>query len=59
MKRPSDDDERHGSSSDSGAEQSLTLFLERHPKFIRYVGIGIAVLIVVAIVMAIVGSKSQ
>jgi hypothetical protein len=51
MKRPDEDDERHAS-ADSKAEEFLTGFFRKYPRFLLYVGIGIAVLILVALVLA-------
>ena len=59
MKRPSDDDDRRASSSDSKAEEFLTRFLQRHPRFFIYLGLGLAVLVVVAIVVVVLASKSH
>jgi hypothetical protein len=59
MKRPSDDDDRRASSSDSRAEEFLTRFLQRHPRFFVYVGVGLAVLVVVAIIIAVLTNKSH
>jgi hypothetical protein len=60
MKRPPDDDEdRRSSSSDSKLEAFLTGFLQRHPRFFLYVGIGLAVLVITAIVVAKLTTKSQ
>lgn len=49
MKRPQDDDDRGSASSESKAEEFLSRFLRRHPRFLLCVGIGIAVLVVIAI----------
>ena len=60
MKRPSDDDDDRGAaSSDSKLEAFLSGFLQRHPRFFLYVLIGLAVLVVAAIVVAKVTTKSQ
>ena len=55
MKRPSDDDHRRESSSGSGAEEFFAQFLQRHPRFFIYVALGLAALVVVAIVVAMLG----
>jgi hypothetical protein len=58
MKRPSDDDDErdsegeHGESPDSKAEEFLSRFLERNPRFLLYVGIGLGALVVVALAAA-------
>ena len=52
MKRPSDDDDQHGSSSDSKAEEFVSRFLQKHPQLLLYVGIGIGVLAVIALIVA-------
>ena len=60
MKRPSDDnDDGRGSSSDSKLEAFLSGFLQRHPRFFLYVLIGLAVLVVVAVVLAKLTTKGQ
>jgi high-affinity Fe2+/Pb2+ permease len=60
MKRPSDDDDdRRASSSDSKAEEFLTRFLQRHPRFFIYVGVGLAALVVAAIIVAVLTNKSH
>ena len=51
MKRPSDDGER-SSSSDSKAEEFLSRFLRRHPRFFLYVGLALGALILIGLVMA-------
>jgi len=51
MKRPPDDDgdeSRGASGSGSKLEEFFSGFLQRHPRFFIYVGIGLAVLVVVA-----------
>ena len=58
MKRPDHDDGR-GSSSDSRLEEFFSGFLQRHPRFFIYVGIGLAVSIVIAIVVAMLTTRSQ
>lgn len=52
MKRPPDDDDQRASSSDSKAEEFITRFLQRHPRFFVYVGVGLAVLVIAAILVA-------
>jgi len=52
MKRPSDDDDSRASSSESNAEEFVSRFLRRHPRFFVYVGVGLAVLVVAAIIVA-------
>jgi hypothetical protein len=59
MKRPPDDDDRPGSWSESKAEELLTGFLQRHPRFFLYVGVGLAVLIVAAVALARLSNRSQ
>ena len=60
MKRPSDDDDDgRASSSDSKLEAWLAGFLRRHPRFFLYVGIALAVLIVVAVIVVKLTTKSQ
>jgi hypothetical protein len=61
MKRPSDDDDddRRSSSSDSKLEAFLWGFLERHPRFFLYVGIGLAVLVITVVVATKLATKSQ
>ena len=51
MKRPSDDDGGRRSLSDSGAEDFLSRFLEKHPRFFLYLGIGIAVLALITLIV--------
>jgi len=48
MRRPSDND-GSSSSADSQVEAFLSNFLKRHPRFLLYVGIGLAALIIVAL----------
>jgi len=52
MKRPSDDDGPHNSSSDSNAEEFARGFLEKHPRFFLYVSISVGVLIVAAVIIS-------
>jgi len=60
MKRPSDGDPEHyskdssddGSSMESKAEELLRRFFEKYPRFFLYVGIGIGVLILIAVILA-------
>ena len=52
MKRRSDDGDRRPPSG-TGAENFLTGFLERHPRFFLYVGIGLGALIVIPMVAAL------
>ena len=59
MKRPSDDDGEGSSSPDSKAEELLSRFLQKHPRLFLYVGIGLGVLIVIALVVAKFSSASQ
>ena len=59
MKRPSDDDERRASSSDSKLEALLSGFLQRHPRFFIYVGISLAVLVIAAIIVAKLTTRSH
>lgn len=49
MKRSPGDDERYGRSADSQAEDILTRFLRRNPKFFIYVGIGLGALVLITI----------
>jgi hypothetical protein len=55
MKRPSDDDGASG--SDSKAEEFAQRFLRKYPRFFLYCGIGLGVLIVIALVVAKFNSK--
>ncbi|HEY6170035.1 MAG TPA: hypothetical protein VI454_18500 [Verrucomicrobiae bacterium] len=60
MKRSSDDDDDgRGSLSDSKVEAFLSGFLQRHPRFFIYVGIGLGVMVVAAIVVARLTVRSQ
>jgi hypothetical protein len=53
MKRPSDEDDGEGrSSSESKAEEFISRFLQRHPRFFLYVGIGLGVLLVIGVIVA-------
>ena len=52
MKRPSDDDEQNGSSSDSRAEEFAQRILKKYSRLFLYVGIAIGVLLVIALVVA-------
>jgi hypothetical protein len=52
MKRPSDDDGENGSSSDSKAEEFASRFLQKHPRFLLYVGIAIGALLIIAFFVA-------
>jgi len=58
MKRPSDDDGGRRSLSDSGAEDFLSSFLEKRPRFFLYLGIGIGVLALLTVIVMIL-SKSK
>jgi len=51
MKRPSDDEASRGSSAESKAEDFLSKFVQKHPRFFLYVAIGFAVLIVISLVV--------
>jgi hypothetical protein len=52
MKRPSDDDGQSDSSSESKAEEFVSRFFRKHPRFVLYVGIGLGILIVIALIVA-------
>jgi hypothetical protein len=52
MKRPSDDDGQSGSPSDSKAEELARRFFQKYPRFFLYFGIGLGILIVIALVVA-------
>jgi len=51
MKRPSDGNGPRGPSLDSKAEEIASRFLQKHPRFFLYVGIGLAALIVIAFIV--------
>jgi hypothetical protein len=55
-RRPSDDDDRRGGSSGSStganAEEMVSRFLERHPKFFWYAGIALGALVVIGLAIA-------
>jgi hypothetical protein len=53
MKRRPDDDGDRRSSSGSGAEDFLSGFLEKHPRFLLYLGIGIGVLVLITVTIVI------
>jgi hypothetical protein len=60
MKRPADDDDdRQASSSESSAEEFLTRFLQRHPRLFIYVGVGLAIVAVVAVLVAVLANRSN
>jgi hypothetical protein len=59
MKKPSDDDGRQSSSTDSKLEEFLSGFLARHPRFFLYVSIGLVVLVIAALIIAKVSGGSQ
>jgi hypothetical protein len=52
MKRPSDDDGGEGSSSESRAEELAQRMLARSRKLVLIGGIGLGILIIVALVMS-------
>jgi len=52
MKRPSDDDGHQPSSPDDQIEAFLGGFLQKHPRFFIYLGIGIIVLIIIGLCIA-------
>jgi Mn2+/Fe2+ NRAMP family transporter len=52
MKRPSDDDGAVGSSPESKAEDIARRFFQKYPRFFLYFGIGLAILIAIALVIA-------
>ena len=47
------------SSADSKLESWLHEFFQRHPRFFIYVGIGSAVLVVIALIISIISGKSH
>jgi len=51
MKRPSDDDGSRGSSPESNAEDFLSKFFQKHPRFFLYVAIGFGALIILSLVI--------
>jgi hypothetical protein len=57
MKRPSDDDGKGDSSSK--AEELAQKFLSKFPQFLMYCGIGLVVLIVIALVILKFSGKSH
>ena len=59
MKRPSDDDAQRASSPDARLEACLSGFLSRHPRFFLVAGVGLAVLIVLAIVVTKVAGRAH
>ena len=59
MKRPSDDDDERGSSTESGAEEFFSRFLRRNPRFFLYVAIAIGALIIIGLVIAKSSGQSQ
>ena len=52
MKRPSDDDGYSDLSSDSKAEEIAQKILKKYSKLILYCGIGLGILVVVALIIA-------
>jgi hypothetical protein len=52
MKRPSDDDEPGASSPDSQAEDIAQRFFQKYPRFFLYFGLGLGILIVIALLIA-------
>lgn len=52
MKRPSEDDDGQGGSSDSRAEEFFSRFLKRYPRFFIYLGVGLVALLVLVIIIA-------
>jgi hypothetical protein len=52
MKRPSDDDGPGGPSSDSKAEDIARRFFQKYPRFFLYFGLGLGILIVIALLIA-------
>jgi hypothetical protein len=59
MKRPSDDGDERSAPSDSKAEEFVSRFLRRHPRFFVYVSIGIGALIVIAFIVAKLSSSGR
>lgn len=59
MKRPPEGDDEWSAASDSKTEEFLSRFFRKHPRFFLYVGIGIAVLVVIALVTAILVGKHR
>jgi hypothetical protein len=59
MKRRSDADDARASSSDSGVEELFSRFLQRHPRFFIYVGVGIGVLVVAALILSKLSGKGH
>jgi hypothetical protein len=58
MKRPSDDDHERASSPDARLEAFFSGFLQKHPRFFLYLGIGILVLAALALVVVKFSSKA-
>lgn len=58
-RRPDDDDDNRSSSSDSKLEALFSGLLERHPRFFIYVGIGLVILVVTAVVVTMLAAKRQ
>lgn len=52
MKRPSDSDGRLPAAPDSNLENLLSGFLRKHPRFFVYLGAGLIVLIISALLLA-------
>jgi hypothetical protein len=52
MKRPPDDDGQNGHPSDSKPEELVRKFLQKYPRFLLYLGIGFAILIVIAVIIS-------
>jgi hypothetical protein len=59
MKRPSDDDGQSDSSSESKAEEFVSRFLQKHPRFFLYVGIGLGALLIIAFIVAMFSETSH
>jgi hypothetical protein len=55
MKRPLHEDGRTHSSSGSRLEAFLGRFLERHPRLLVYAGVGLLVLMIVAVLAKLSG----